>query len=100
MPHTIVLFYFFKIYIFEKERVEELVGRGAEEENPQADSPLSTEPDSGLHLRAPELGPEWKPRVRCLTNLASQAPHDILFKISRFRGLIHIFFFTFIPQTL
>lgn len=37
------------IYVLEKERERE-EGGGAEEENPQADTPLSRNPNVGLHL--------------------------------------------------
>jgi len=48
--------------------------RGRGRENPQADSPLSTEPEAVLHLRTLRSGPEPKPRVGLSTDCASQAP--------------------------
>lgn len=44
-------------------------GRGGTEgENLPEDSPLSAEPNTGLHLMTHEIIPEPKPRARCLTN--------------------------------
>ena len=47
--------FFFKIYLFEKEREKECeqVGKGRGSES-QGDSPLSTESDMGLDLMTPE----------------------------------------------
>ena len=50
------------IYLFEREREierEHMKWRGQREtENPEADSPLGTEPNTGLHPRTPRSGPE------------------------------------------
>ena len=48
--------------------------KGEKERETQADSALSTEPNSGLNLRTLRSQPELKPRVRCLTNSATQVP--------------------------
>lgn len=43
-------------------------------ENPEAGSPLSAEPNSGLDLRAVRSRPEPRLRVRCLSNCATKLP--------------------------
>ena len=56
------------------------MGGEAEEEGKresQADSALSMEPDSGLHLMTLRSGPEPKPKAGCLTDCATQAPQQI-----------------------
>ena len=52
-------------------------GEGADRENFKQG--LSTEPDVGLYLKTPRSWPELKPRVRCLTNWATQVPLKIIF---------------------
>ena len=62
-------YFFLKICIFE-------MGEGAEREGerePQADSTVSTEPDTGLSLMTLRSWPEPKSRVSHLTNWATQA---------------------------
>ena len=53
--------------------------RGRQKES-QAGSALSVEtPTWGLNPRSVRSWPELKPRVRCLTNWATQAPQELLF---------------------
>ena len=50
---------------------------GAEREGEretQADFPLNVEPSAGLDLMTLRSWPEWKSRVRCLTDWATHAP--------------------------
>ena len=49
-------------------------GTHEERKNPQADSPMSVEPNAGLHPRTLRTWPEWKSRVRWSTYWTSQAP--------------------------
>ena len=57
-------------------------GQTEREEPPQAASPLSVEPNKGPHLTTLRSGPELKPRVRYLTNRATQVPHLSTFFLS------------------
>jgi len=49
-------------------------GRAEGERESQADSTLNTEPDAGLDPGILRSLPEPKPRIRLLTNCATQAP--------------------------
>ena len=66
-------FFFLKKDLFQREREREHGGRGRGRENLNQ-TLLSAEPDSGLDPMTLRSGPELKPRVRCLTNCATQAP--------------------------
>ena len=50
---------------------------GEEEKESHADFLLSREPDTGLNLTTLRSWLEWKPRVRCLTNWATQIPQTL-----------------------
>ena len=80
------LAYFFEdLFIYFRERVSTQAGRSLEgegEREPQADSPLSTEPNLELNPRTLKSWPEPKSRVRCLTSWDTQAsPFPCLLKL-------------------
>ena len=61
---------------FGREERSHKQGRGRErrrERGSQAGPAVSTEPDAGLELTNCEILPEWKSRVRHLTDRATQA---------------------------
>ena len=49
-------------------------GQRERERESEADFILSAEPNVGLDLMTLRSPPEWKPRVGCLTNCATQVP--------------------------
>ena len=49
-------------------------GQEEREKEPEADSTLTMEPNTGLDLMTLKSWPELKPRVRSLTNCATQVP--------------------------
>ena len=78
-PHeTMCSFWHFQIFkrLFILERERENKWRGPEgdgKREPQADSPLSLEPNAGLDSTTPRSWPELKPRVKHSTKWATQA---------------------------
>jgi len=71
--YCLFFFFFLKICLFEREREQE----GGRET--QADSVLSTEPNAGLSFITLRSQPEPKPRVRCLTDCATQESQPTCF---------------------
>ena len=68
---------FFKdVFVLEREREYTWEGQRERERLSQANSALSVKPDTGLHLTTMISWPELTPRVRCLTDCATQASLD------------------------
>lgn len=77
-----------KIYLLERERGGvRRRGQRERETKSLADSPLSTEPHTGLDPTTLRSGPEPKPRVGCLPDCTTQAPSGLYLLGERFGEL-------------
>ena len=80
--------YIYTLFIWEREHMWTGEQQREKERKPQADSTLSTEPDTELDFMTPRSWPELKSRVGCSTDWATRNPHERLFTSEFTLGLI------------